>query len=157
MPRFHRFNGDIQDVWIDLDAITMLKHRGIGTQIMTGGYSQEVYMGVNDVLALISPPAAPDRFEEHIRYEDIIGRAKQQHAAELEDRPMTAEPEAGPADVNKILDEINDEQKAKRIRLDELTKLIDFVNTTAKIDGFASVVVAQHVINRIMEIRQGKV
>jgi hypothetical protein len=132
--RFHKFprlNG--KDVLIDLDKITSLRsgedvalkdgtvvsRLSRTTRIYLEGTSWAVDMPIDDVLALISPPAAPDTFEEDLARwmaakkgspplgsasgraqavrEGIEAEAKLRQEGSgsicegLEDRPMTAE------------------------------------------------------------------
>lgn len=65
--RMHKFKNQNADVWINLDAVAIVQPRGITrTIITTNGWVQEVDGFVEDVLALISPPAAPDTYEEEL-------------------------------------------------------------------------------------------
>ena len=65
--RFHKFERLQGPVWIDLDRVETLIPSPGGTEIHIGGWVHQVYTPLEDVLALISPPAAPDTYEEELR------------------------------------------------------------------------------------------
>lgn len=64
--RFHKFETPVSaEVWLDLDAVQGLREAGRGrTEILIGSWTHLVPMPLEDVLALVSPPAAPDTYEE---------------------------------------------------------------------------------------------
>lgn len=69
--RLHQFETDVGMVWVDLDqAHTIKRHEKFPKQrsvvAMPNG-CVVVYQPVEDVVALISPPAAPDTYEEELR------------------------------------------------------------------------------------------
>lgn len=103
--------------YVDLDAVSaVMAGPGLQTVLnLPGGGPLYVDMPIDDVLALICPPAAPDTFEEDLArrrdlWDAIMGREKPADTPELasfgatayrvanglEDRPMTAEPEDKP-------------------------------------------------------------
>lgn len=68
--RLHKFETpNAGPVWIDLDAVVSVRRGGLAdteSEITAGNWTHLVAMPLDDVLALISPPAAPDTFEEKL-------------------------------------------------------------------------------------------
>lgn len=89
--RFHKFkrSASRENVWIDLDAITVIRQEGdISTFLLIGAWGEYVDMPLDHVLALISPAAAPDPYETRLReagpgriIETQADRHKAAHAA----------------------------------------------------------------------------
>lgn len=119
--RFHKFDypkagrGQATEVWIDLDAVVSVRRGGLAdteSEITAGNWTHLVAMPLEDVLALISPSAAPDTFEE-----DLAA-----HMAKLREQggqgPLNMAPPPVSVDISEAL-----EQGERRIRLDELYRL----------------------------------
>lgn len=114
--RFHQFQ-NIRGgmIAIDLDAVWgVCPLGGNETTIYAGGGCFSVKGAVEDVLALISPPALPDTFEE-----DLAA-----HMAKLREQggqgPLNMAPPPVSVDISEALS-----QGERRCRLDELDRLMN--------------------------------
>lgn len=136
--RFHKFETRSQGlIWIDLDQVHGLKAGDFSnhTKLATPSGFAEVMMPVDDVLALISPPAKPDTYEEQLAKVMPIVRARydastpqwvrdQIDAAEDEQRARNIETmkarEAAKADIPEAMSSSD-----RAARLDELERMMD--------------------------------
>lgn len=67
--RIHKFTTKQgEPIWIDLDQVHAVRSRdGRTTEILMHSWTHLVDLEVIDVLALVSPPAAPDTYEQELR------------------------------------------------------------------------------------------
>ena len=109
--RFHKFDRLNGPIWVRLDAVDSLIAAPGGTEIHIGGWTHLVSMPLEDVLALISPPAAPDTYEEELR--DRLGKIR---AKVVEPEPFKVLDPVQQVDAMLLaarLDEIDRLRKAK--------------------------------------------
>jgi len=130
--RFHKFE-TLKDglVYVDLDAVHAIspsRSTNLWTRIAVPSGFIEVQMGIDDVMALISPPAATDTYEERLadHMDALRKQGGQGPLNEVKAPPnmskrttdgLELEPPHVAVDVSAAL-----KQGERRIRLDELER-----------------------------------
>jgi hypothetical protein len=107
---------------VNLDAVQVLVPQQDRTDIHIGGWTHPVDMPIEDVLALVSPPAAPDTYEEELRDRLTAIRSK---VADL--------PPAAPAPKKRASEGLNWAPRSysnteRTARLNELQRVQESVN-----------------------------
>ena len=138
--RLHKFpkSRHTDEVWINLDAISgVLPARmgGVGCILHIGDCQWEVKEPLDDVLALISPPAAPDRYEEELRNRSAIDPELTRRIANLADAERAKIRAAGPG-----MRIYSDRENEIRGRLDELDQVMAAYNSPQGWLGIANYV-----------------
>lgn len=146
MPRMIKLPDSNPETWINVDQVISVERlrSGNGTRIDMPRQTIGTAMPVDDVLRLIDPPSMPDHFEA------IMGRMKDRQAEGLEDRPMTAGPEAEQGPTSPVDDGLDAVSIA---RLEELATIADLLARMPD-EGRTVKHVLLHIAQRIMAIQQ---
>lgn len=91
--RFHKFTTrQGGDIWVDLDQVHAVRGGGKCTEILMHAWTHVVDLEVADVLALISPPTAPDTYEEELGARiGTIRNKVPDHLGDASDKIVTAQ------------------------------------------------------------------